>query len=47
MLAKKSAEKAKKEAIAWHKEQQEMRRMASIPEWKRQLMEKKAEEGKK
>ena len=47
MLAKKAAEKGKKEAIAWHQQQLEQKKMAAIPEWKRQLMERKAEEGKK
>ncbi len=47
MLAKKAAEKAKKEAISWHQEQIELKKMAAIPDWKRQLMERKAEEGKK
>ncbi len=48
MLAKKSAEKAKKEAISYHAEQREQQKMAAIPEWKRQLMERRqAEESRR
>ena len=48
MMAKKAAEKAKKEAIDKRAQEEEYRKIASIPAWKRQLIEnKKAEDPKK
>ena len=48
MMAKKAAEKAKKEAIDRRKQEEEYRKIASIPEWKRQLIEnRKAEDPKR
>ena len=48
MMAKKAAEKAKKEAIDKRAQEEENRKIASIPQWKRQLIEnKKAEDPKK
>ena len=44
MLAKKAAEKAKREAIDRHARQAEQMKMAAIPEWKRQLMEQKSKD---
>jgi hypothetical protein len=47
MMAKKAAEKSKKEAIQKRKEEEEYRKIALIPEWKRQLIEnRKAEDPK-
>ena len=40
MMAKKSAEKAKRMAVKEHGNELESRKMASIPEWKRQLLQK-------
>jgi len=47
MLAKKAAEKGKKEAEAWHEEEIRRRKMANVPEWKKQLMEKRQQESQK
>ena len=48
MMAKKAAAKAKHEAIERRNQEEEYRKMASIPEWKRQLIEnKKAEDPKR
>ena len=46
MLAKKAAEKAKKQAIERRSQEEENRRLAAIPEWKRHLIEKKGEDPK-
>ena len=48
MMAKKAAEKAKKEAIEKRAQEEEYRKMVSIPAWKRQLIEnRKTEDPKK
>ena len=48
MMAKKAAEKAKKEAIDKRAQEKEYRKIAEIPAWKRQLIEnKKAEDPKR
>ena len=48
MMAKKAAEKAKKEAIEKRAQEKEYRKIAEIPAWKRALIEnKKAEDPKK
>merc|ERR1712226_1365211 len=48
MLAKKAAEKAKKEAIDRRAQEQEYRKMVEIPAWKRQLIEnRKADDPKR
>ena len=48
MMAKKAAEKAKKEAIEKRKQEEENRKIALIPEWKRQLIEnRKADDPKR
>ena len=41
MLAKKAAEKARKDAEEQLKLNAEVRRMASIPPWRRQLLQRK------
>jgi hypothetical protein len=48
MIAKKAAEKAKKEAIEKRHQEKEYRKIAEIPAWKRQLIEnRKAEDPKR
>ena len=48
MMAKKAAEKAKKEAIEKRAQEEEYRKIVSIPAWKRQLIEnRKTEDPKK
>jgi hypothetical protein len=46
MLAKKAAEKARKEAEMQLIRDEEQRRMSSIPAWKRQLLNRKDESGR-
>lgn len=45
MLAKKSAEKARKEAEQEFLSEHEAKRISAIPEWKRQLLNRKDEPG--
>lgn len=47
MLARKAAEKAKKEAEEQRLQEAEEKRMQSIPPWKRQLMMKRDEESRR
>ena len=47
MMAKKAAEKAKKEAIQRKAKEEEDLRMAAMPVWKKQLIEKKMEDPKR
>ena len=47
MLARKAAEKAKKEAEDERKRESEQRRLAAIPQWKRDLIARKDDESKR
>lgn len=47
MMAKKAAEKGKKEAIQRKAKEDEERKMAAMPVWKKQLIEKKMEDPKR
>ena len=47
MMAKKAAEKAKRDAVERRSHDQEVRKLASMPEWKRHLLEKKTEDPKR
>ena len=47
MMAKKAAEKGKKEAIQRKAKEDEEMRMAAMPVWKKQLIEKKMEDPKR
>ena len=47
MLAKKAAERAKRQALERKAQEEENRRLAAIPEWKRHLMEQKKSEDPK
>ena len=44
MMAKKAVEKAKNAAIELKAQEEENRRLAAIPDWKRHLIEKKSED---
>ncbi|CAG7816431.1 unnamed protein product [Allacma fusca] len=46
MLAKKAAEKARKEAEEQIKQEAEAKRIASIPPWRRQLLQRRESDGK-
>jgi len=46
MMAKKAAEKGKKEAIARKAKEDEDRKMAAMPAWKKELIQKKMEDPK-
>lgn len=47
MMAKKAAEKGKKEAIARKAKEDEDRKMAAMPAWKKELIQKKMEDPKR
>ena len=47
MMAKKAAEKGKKEAIQKRAKEDEDRKMAAMPVWKKQLIEKKMDDPKR
>lgn len=47
MMAKKAAEKGKKEAIQKRAKEDEERKMAAMPVWKKQLIEKKMDDPKR
>jgi hypothetical protein len=44
MLAKKAAEKAKADAIDRKKKEEGWKKEVEVPDWKKQLMDKKAED---
>jgi hypothetical protein len=46
MMAKKAAEKARKEAEEQRKMDAEAKRVASIPPWRRQLLQRRDSDGK-
>ena len=47
MMAKKAAEKGKKEAVTRKNKEDVDRKMAEMPAWKKQLIEKKMEDPKR
>ena len=47
MMAKKAAEKGKKEAITQKNKDEEDRKMAAMPAWKKDLIQKKMEDPKR
>ena len=47
MMAKKAAEKGKKEAVQRKAREDEERKIAAMPDWKKQLIEKKMDDPKR